>query len=103
MQGITVDECIEEGIQPLNCIGCTFECDVCPNEGCYNEVDAFMEIWNSTIKKADLNRYGWEANPWVWVIEFERCKEPKGSDGITFIVERNSKEFVVVKNRRYEN
>lgn len=27
----------------------------------------------------------------------------KGSDGITFIVERNSKEFVEVKDRRYEN
>lgn len=27
----------------------------------------------------------------------------KGSDGITFIVERNSKEYVEVKDRRYEN
>lgn len=23
------------------------------------------ELWNSTIKKSDLNRYGWDANPWV--------------------------------------
>lgn len=35
----------------------------------------FPRLWNSTIKKADLERYGWEANPWVWVIEFERVKE----------------------------
>lgn len=34
------------------------------------------ELWNSTIKKSDLNRYGWDANPWVWVIEFERCEKP---------------------------
>lgn len=40
--------------------------------------DAFSYLWNSTIKKSDLDRYGWTANPWVWVIEFERCDKPEG-------------------------
>lgn len=36
------------------------------------------ELWNSTIKKSELDRYGWDANPYVFVIEFERCEKPEG-------------------------
>lgn len=78
LQEITDNECIKEGIYPSNCRDCNdiFGCDVCPDEG-YDEVDKFVEVWNSTIKKSDLNCYGWDANPWVWVIEFERCEKPE--------------------------
>lgn len=39
---------------------------------------AFSTLWNSTIKKPDINHYGWDANPYVWVISFERCENPEG-------------------------
>ena len=49
-----------------------------PVPDCAGNKTSFIEIWNSTIKKSDLDRYGWDANPWVWVISFERCEKPEG-------------------------
>lgn len=43
----------------------------------YTAREHFIGIWDRTIKKSDLDRYGWDANPWVWVIEFERCEKPE--------------------------
>lgn len=78
LQEITNDGCVAEGIYPSNCRGCNaaFGCDTCIDEG-YSEIDEFTEVWNSTIKKSDIDRYGWDASPWVWVIEFERCEKPE--------------------------
>lgn len=37
--------------------------------------DAFEKLWNSTVKPANLTESGWSANPWVWVITFERSEK----------------------------
>ena len=42
--------------------------------------ERFAEIWNSTIKKSDLDRYGWDANPYVFVIEFSKIDKPEEAE-----------------------
>lgn len=49
-------------------------------EGCLNgeaPLKPFADLWDSTIKPADRERYGWAANPWVFRVEFERCEKPE--------------------------
>ena len=41
----------------------------------HDALRAEMEkVWDSTLKPAEIDRFGWAANPWVWVIEFEKME-----------------------------
>lgn len=87
LQDITEIQTEEEGfLFTPPCLHRTGEnyCDIdgpCGNKIKYCDMSAgelFGKVlWDSTIKKSDLDRYGWAANPWVWVIQFERCGKPE--------------------------
>lgn len=68
LQSITSYDCVKEGISK----------DILYALKERMTKGIFAILWESTIKKADLPKYGWYANPLVWVIEFERCEKPKG-------------------------
>lgn len=66
LQDITEEEAMQEGIIP--------NIDSFSNKLDKTSIELFSDLWNSTIKKQDLDEYGWEANPYVWVIEFEKVE-----------------------------
>lgn len=45
-----------------------------PENAYWQARNIFSNIWDSTIPKKDRDKYGWDASPWVWVIQFERVE-----------------------------
>lgn len=57
LQSITAEDIFREGVQAEYYI------------------PAFHDLWDSTLKPKDRDMYGWAANPWVWVIAFEKISK----------------------------
>lgn len=56
LQDISDTDCVREGVTPAECTDCD------------GWVNAYSRLWES-INGPD----SWDANPWVWVIEFKRA------------------------------
>ena len=69
LQEITHEDVIAEGVQ-ATMLEAGHPDNPYKNSECIRYY--FDRLWDSTIKKTDLCYSGWDANPYVWVIEFER-------------------------------
>jgi len=80
LQCLNNEDAIKEGLK----LPCHREHDDCSaythcltgyKDGKGSCIQKFINLWDSTIPKenhTDMYTYGWNNNPWIWVIEFER-------------------------------
>lgn len=86
LQEIKIEDVLAEGITPIDRLGgckCQWAVDGCLERPCANRdsyeferhIKPYSELWDKFLKPADRALYGWEANPWVFVTEFERISK----------------------------
>lgn len=74
LQGITEEQARAEGVEPA------FEYNTLEGPVIYLDEDGyfyygFKALWDRRIKPKDRSRYGWAANPWCFVTEFEQISK----------------------------
>ena len=80
LQDIAPKDAENEGVgnlfyEDIGYSGKDYGTEVDPEYGIAKE--QFAWLWDSTIKKADLDCYGWDANPYVFVIQFVKFDRPE--------------------------
>jgi len=65
LQEITEEQAIKEGATPVPLNDVEFAL----------AINNFAYMWDSIIKPVEIDQFGWGANPWVWVIKFERISK----------------------------
>lgn len=73
LQEIIASEIEKEGMAPSN---------VDKSDDFYNGIarEVFARLWNSTVKKKNITDFGWDTNPWVFVMEFEKITESEAKN-----------------------
>lgn len=67
LQDITIDDIRREGLSSVAVHAGDMEI----------ALEEWKMLWNSTVKKPDIDRYGWDANPYVFVIDFIKTEKPE--------------------------
>jgi hypothetical protein len=62
VRDISEEDAISEGVDAVS------QADI-PRQATWNRRQDFKQLWDSINAKRG---YGWDANPWVWVVEFKR-------------------------------
>ncbi len=63
VQEITPEDIVAEG---------AWRAEHSVDEDCSQAYEAWQDLWDSINAKRG---FGWDTNPWVWVVDFERAKE----------------------------
>ena len=71
VQDISLKDVISEGIKDTN--KCVYNDDNVFKCNHHDTLDKFKNLWDSLNAKRG---YGWQTNPWCWVIEFKRKEKP---------------------------